>query len=320
MNSTPSSPSSPAYDEFGLFHENASEWEIAYPGPPTVRRERVEFAPGRFVSALVWGETPPELVLLHGGAQNAHTWDTFALALDRPLVAIDLPGHGHSDSMPDVFFSPADFATAVETAIRALAPDAHAVVGMSMGGLTSIALAARAPDLVPVLVLVDVLPSINKERVAPIGEFVRGPESFATFDEILARTMQFNPTRSEASLRRGILHNAVQRDDGSWVWRHQRGWARSSGADGDATDTAAAAVPDYGWLWESLANFEGPTILIYGTTVASIIDDEALAELERRRPDTVTIAVADAGHSIQGDQPVILAQVVSDYLAAVGRG
>ena len=34
--------------------------------------------------------------LIHGGAQNAHTWDTVALALDRPLVALDLPGHGHS--------------------------------------------------------------------------------------------------------------------------------------------------------------------------------------------------------------------------------
>ena len=34
--------------------------------------------------------------------------------------------------------------------------------------------------------------------------------------------MEFNPTRSESSLRRGILHNALQRDDGSWVWRYRR--------------------------------------------------------------------------------------------------
>ena len=34
------------YDEFGMFRQNAEEWEIPYPGPPTVRRERVEFAPG----------------------------------------------------------------------------------------------------------------------------------------------------------------------------------------------------------------------------------------------------------------------------------
>src|SRR5262245_15878391 len=85
------------YDEFSMFHENAAEYDIAYDGPPTVRRERVEVAGDRGISALVWGTEPPEFVLLHGGGQNAHTWDTVALALGRPLVAVDLAGHGHSD-------------------------------------------------------------------------------------------------------------------------------------------------------------------------------------------------------------------------------
>ena len=85
------------YDEFGLFHENAAEYGLPYAGPPAVRRVDVEVSPGRRVSSLLWGTSPPELVLVHGGAQNAHTWDTVALALGRPLLAIDLPGHGHSD-------------------------------------------------------------------------------------------------------------------------------------------------------------------------------------------------------------------------------
>src|SRR6201990_2745238 len=86
-----------AYDEFGLFHENAEEFGLPFERPPEVRREFVPLADGRRSSALVWGDAPPNLVLLHGGAQNAHTWDTVALALGQPLVAIDLPGHGHSD-------------------------------------------------------------------------------------------------------------------------------------------------------------------------------------------------------------------------------
>ena len=130
---TSAGESSAAYDEFGLFHENADEWGLPFAAPPTVRREEIEFAPGRVLSALVWGDGPPELVLLHGGAQNAHTWDTVALALDRPLVAIDLPGHGHSDATEERF-SPRAFAAAVEIAVRALAPEARAVMGMSIGG------------------------------------------------------------------------------------------------------------------------------------------------------------------------------------------
>ncbi len=71
------------YDEFGLFHENAAEYGIPFDGPPDVQRVEVEVDPGRSVSSLLWGARtgPPELVLVHGGAQNAHTWDTVALAL-----------------------------------------------------------------------------------------------------------------------------------------------------------------------------------------------------------------------------------------------
>src|SRR3546814_6820209 len=70
-----------AYDELGLFHENAAEYGLPFDEAPVVRREAVEVEPGRSLSALVWGEGDPEIVLLHGGGQNAHTWDTVALAL-----------------------------------------------------------------------------------------------------------------------------------------------------------------------------------------------------------------------------------------------
>src|SRR6516164_6366970 len=176
------------YDEFGLFRENADEFGIAWHGPPKVRRESVVVTPeGRRLSALVWGDAPPDLVLLHGGAQNAHTWDTVALALDRPLIAIDLPGHGHSDHREEGPFGPRLNAADVGVAVRTLAPDARMVVGMSLGGLTAIALTSEAPDLVRRLVLVDVTPSVDRDKAAPIAQFIAGPESFDSFEEILAR-------------------------------------------------------------------------------------------------------------------------------------
>ena len=60
------------YDEFSMFGDNAAEYDIAYPGPPTVRRESVEVGGGRKMSALVWasraGATDPEIIFIHGGA------------------------------------------------------------------------------------------------------------------------------------------------------------------------------------------------------------------------------------------------------------
>jgi pimeloyl-ACP methyl ester carboxylesterase len=300
------------YDEFSMFHENAAEFGLPYDGPPAVRREEVEVEPGRRLSALVWGEAPPELVLLHGGAQNAHTWDTVALALDRPLVALDLPGHGHSDGGRDGRLDPAGNARDVVTAVRALAPDARGIVGMSLGGATALALAAHAPDLVRSLVLVDITPGVDRRKASSIIAFVNGPESFDSFDDLLARTMAFNPTRSESSLRRGILHNAVQRDDGTWVWRYAR--HRPDRPADSTAEPAEPDVPDFGSLWDVISGLTVPLMLVRGMLPQSVVDDADEAELLRRRPDARVEHVEGAGHSVQGDKPVELAALIDDFV------
>jgi pimeloyl-ACP methyl ester carboxylesterase len=295
------------YDEFGLFHENAEEYGVPWRGQPVVRRESVPVTPdGRRLSALVWGDAPPEVVLLHGGAQNAHTWDTVALALDRPLVAIDLPGHGHSDHRDEGPFGPRLNAADVAVAMRAWAPDARMVVGMSLGGLTAIALTSEAPDLVRRLVLVDVTPGVDRDKAAPIAQFIAGPDSFESFDEILARTIQFNPTRSEASLRRGVLHNAVQRDDGRWIWRYQRPRL----VEQDQMEIPA----DFATLWDDVSEISVPLMLVRGGAAGTVVDDENEAELRRRQPNVRVETVDGAGHSIQGDKPVELARLLDEFL------
>ena len=296
------------YDELSLFHENAEEFGLPYDGPPPVRREAVEVAPGHRLSSLVWGAagTTPEIVLLHGGAQNAHTWDTVAMAIDRPLVAVDLPGHGHSDGGRDGSLGLTSNAADVAAAMRALAPDARCVVGMSLGGITSLVLAARSPELVRSLVLVDVTPGVDGRKASAISAFINGPESFPSFDEILARTVEFNPTRSVASLRRGILHNAEQRPDGSWVWRYARFRALEPGP--------TSARPDFEALWDAVSGLTVPLMLVRGMTSQSVVDDADEAELLRRCPGARIEHVEDAGHSVQGDKPVELAGLIADFV------
>jgi len=294
------------YDEFGLFHQNAEEFGIPWRGDPEVRRANVETPTGA-VSALVWGTGTPEIVLLHGGAQNAHTWDTVALALAVPLVAIDLPGHGHSSHRDDHAYWPSENAIAVEAAVRELAPDARLLVGMSLGGLTALALTDRAPDLVRSLVLVDVTPGVNREKSTAIAQFIDGPEYFASFDEILERTIQFNPTRSETSLRRGILHNAIELPDGRWRWRYDL--PRRGSGEGEE----GRIMPGLDELWDAAARVKVPFLLARGST-SPVVDDEDVAELQRRNPEAEVVVIDGAGHSIQGDRPLELAELLATRL------
>jgi pimeloyl-ACP methyl ester carboxylesterase len=289
------------YDEFGLFHENAEEFGIPWHGAPAVSRVEVDTGRGQRISALRWGEASPEVVLLHGGAQNAHTWDTVALALDRPLVAVDLPGHGHSSHRDDHAYWPAENAIAVEAAVRELAPDARVVVGMSLGGLTAIALTDRAPDLVRELVLVDVTPGVNREKASTIAQFIDGPEYFDSFEQILERTVAFNPTRTESSLRRGIMHNAVPDEAGRWRWRYDL--PRRGSGEGEG----GAIIPGLDSLWDAIERIRVPLTLARGS-LSPVVDDADVAELRRRNPNAEVVDFEGAGHSIQGDRPLELAE------------
>jgi pimeloyl-ACP methyl ester carboxylesterase len=275
---------------------------------------------GRRLSALVWQDRSPELVLLHGGSQNAHTWDTVAMALGRPLLAIDLPGHGHSDgpgNFPEGQLDPHGNAVDVAAAIRQLAPAAKAVIGMSLGGLTAIALAAQAPELVRKIVLVDVLPGIKAQRAQHITDFVTGPGRFASLDELLERTARFNPGRSRSSLRRGILHNAEQQPDGAWVWRwarHRHPAASASPAPVAPGPASPAAGTRYGPLWEALSSITVPLLLARGMRPDSVLADDNERELLRRLPSAQVIHVEEAGHSLQGDAPLELAAIIEHFV------
>ena len=302
------------YNEFGFFHENAGEYGIPYPGPPNVRRETIAMRDGRVMSALVWGKPSPRLAFLHGGAQNAHTWDTVMLALDVPAVCIDLPGHGHSGAVASLATSGDPLegnANDIAEVIKRLAPNVEAIIGMSLGGMTTIALSHHHPDLVKKMVLVDITPGIDGDKTKAITDFVNGPATFDSFDDLLQRTIQFNPSRSVSSLRRGILHNALQKSDGTWVWRYRRD-------DAPPLQEVEGQIrkPNLDVLWNAISAFQNPLMLVRGMRPQSVVSDEDEAELRRRAPHARIEHVVEAGHSVQGDAPLELAALIRDFALA----
>ncbi len=193
---------------------------LGVPLPP-VERLTLPLADGRTLSALRFGSEAPRVTLLHGAGLNAHTWDTTTLALQQPLLAIDLAGHGDSSWRDDVDYTPRTLARDVAAAIEAWTTQPQLVVGQSLGGLTGAALAASRPDLVSEVIIIDITPGIDVTAgPAALREFYAGPTDFASRDELVdkAISLGFGGTRPETE--RGVFLNTRVRADGRVEWKH----------------------------------------------------------------------------------------------------
>jgi pimeloyl-ACP methyl ester carboxylesterase len=295
------------YDEFGMLSQNADEIGLVRDHEPVVTRRSFTVAPGQEVSAIAWGEAEPELVLLHGGGQNAHTWDTLVLALGRPVLAIDLPGHGHSGRRPDRDYGPWRNAEAVAPVIEQAAPRAAAVVGMSLGGVTTIRLAATRLDLVRRAVIVDVSPQVQDSAAAMSRAdrgavaLVAGPPVYDSFEAMAEAAVATSPRRPRSAVERGVRHNSVRLPDGRWTWRY------------DLFGERPAGLADFTALWDDVSAITSPVMLVRGGDSKFVTDDD-VAEFRRRMPGLRSEVVPDSGHAVQSDQPLALARLIEEFV------
>jgi pimeloyl-ACP methyl ester carboxylesterase len=296
-------------DEFALLAENAEQIGATGPLPPVTR---IDSGP---ISALKWGDQAPQVVFLHGGGQNAHTWDTVILGLGVPALAIDLPGHGRSAWREDGDYGPKLNAETLRPILHDWAPTPRLVVGMSLGGLTALRIAATEPALVPELLLVDVTPSaperheqMTKAQMGSVA-LVQGDRAFPSFTAMLDVTVAASPTRSRESLRRGVFHNSKQLDDGTWTWRYD------SFRKGES-DKSEGMPDSFIGLWDDVPSITMPTTLVRGANSFFVNDEDADAFAKGAPGFQRTHIVADSGHSVQGDQPAALVDILRGVLSA----
>jgi pimeloyl-ACP methyl ester carboxylesterase len=285
--------------EFAFLAENARQAGVTGALPEVTRVDSAA------LSALKFGDAAPRVVFLHGGGQNAHTWDTVIIGLGVPALAIDLPGHGRSAWREDGDYGPRLNATAIAPMVRELAGDAELVVGMSLGGLTAMRMAVTAPDLVRTLVMVDVTPSAP-ERHAEMTDaqkgtvaLVQGERTFPSFESMLDVTAAAAPHRNRESLRRGVFHNAKRLDDGTWTWRY------------DSIRTGGG----FERLWDDVPALATPTTLVRGANSFFVNDDDAAAFARTAPGFQRTHIVANSGHSVQSDQPRALIEILRSMLS-----
>jgi pimeloyl-ACP methyl ester carboxylesterase len=110
---------------------------------------------GREVTYRLEGDGPL-IVLVHGMAGSAATWDRVVPSLTErfAVLAFDLPGHGSSAKPVDGDYSLGSFASAVRDLMMSLGLERGTIVGQSLGGGVAMQFAYQFPSRCERLVLV----------------------------------------------------------------------------------------------------------------------------------------------------------------------
>ncbi|QKZ17162.1 alpha/beta fold hydrolase [Streptomyces chartreusis] len=243
----------------------AAEEFADLPNAPVTQRRWVTVATGDHVSGVFWHTQKPTVVLLHDVGSSARAWDEVLLALDRPAVALDLPGHGRSSQRERGDYRPRRLAATLEETARSFTPGGVPVVGFGFGALAAVALKARFPHSVGRLVLVDALPGTLSPglRLWP----ARSPD-FTTREEAAAWLEE----RGAPEAARLAEMETEQAADGTWSWRHHLG----------SLPSEAPTTLDDETLWEQLAAIPFPLLV---RTEGGPLDAVSLDRFRARVPD-----------------------------------
>jgi len=257
---------------------------------------------------LDWGTKGLRPILfLHGGALTAHTWDLCCLALrdEFHCVALDQRGHGDTDWAPDADYSIGAQREDIRGFADRLGFDRFVLVGQSMGAINGLAFAVTHPERLSALVMIDAGPEVRRRGSSRIREFVNGGAKPETLEEIIERALAFNPRRDRQILRRSLMHNLRQQPDGSWSWKYDR--RRFQRLDHDTHLAERRRLAD------DLANVTCPALVVRGAESDVFHQDDA-ERLAKNFPDGRQVAVAQAGHTVQGDNPKDLVAALREFL------
>ena len=237
---------------------------------------------------LLWG-SDPDLVMLHGFSDAALCWSPLVGVLNSTVLAIDARGHGHS-GLDSGDISPVSQAEDVAMVLDALDLQRCTVVGHSMGASTAAALAGARPDLVGALVLEEPSPGGgDPSSRRPVPGWLMHMRSLSLDDAVAWCRAEY----------------PYWPDDELVPWaqaKHQLNLA--------VFDQPKPASPTLASLIQEV---RCPTLLIRGSGLASVLDDQVITDCKAVGSHIETVAIA-AGHNVRRDARTAYTTTVQAWL------
>ena len=249
-----------------------------------------------------WGDpASARAVCLHGITGHGGSWRRLAETrlADHHVVAPDLIGHGSSPYEP-----PWSVAEHLDALLETLGGEPSVWIGHSFGGRLAFELAARHPDAVERLVLLDPALHIDASIALYAAEESREDRSFASFDEGVDRRF-VESMLSRASrdvVADDLAGHLVESEDGRWRYRYSH----------------AGVIASYGEMASAPSPFTAvrvPTLVVLGAD--SYVPYDHLRDAHREALDNLLEVVGvPGGHTLLWDAFEETADAIQTFLAA----
>ena len=234
--------------------------------------------------------TSPALVFLHGAGVDKALWDPQMQALcDRfHCIALDLPGHGNVPAVADV---PAT-AAYVHGRLQQHGIDRYAVVGLSLGGMVALDIAARWPEEVTHLVMIESVPNVTDNSALKfLANAVVG-----LLKLISPRLLAAMPARQMGAISEdagGYLKSALRR-----MTRHGNYAVMKAAMSYDGRN--------------HLPSLQMPTLIMVGEHNRQT--HAGAQEMAARIPGARFVTIPEAGHIANRDAPEFVSSAIRNFV------
>ncbi len=275
------------------------------------RERRITVGDGVSLFVRDWGgpdtATLPVLCL-PGLTRNSRDFDTLASRLaPRRVICPDMRGRGRSDYARDWrSYNPSSYLDDIRQLLSALGVHRVAVVGVSLGGLLGLAIAAAYPTILAGLILNDVGPDIGPRGAGRILAYISRDRPQPDWPAAVAHL-------------RAALPDLALADDEEWL-----SFTRATYREGDDGqlhfdwDIRLARpiidppepVPDLWPLWRAVRKI--PVLAVRGAA-SDILSAETLARMQAEKPDMLAVTVPGTGHCPTLNEPPVR-KAIDDFL------
>lgn len=279
---------------------------VLNPGPAIAQPlDRQATVDGLRIHYLDWGaEGKQPLLLLHGIARVAHTFDHVAPHFrdNYRVIAVDMRGHGDSGWDAKGAYLVEDYVRDIEGLAAQLGLRNIVLWGNSTGGRVAQVFAGLHPELVAAVIVEDVGP----ERPPSISDRVtqrvaREEQGWASAEELLAQVKTAYPRTAEPLLRNFVRHGSKQRADGRIVWKR------------DPAITKGFVPTE---LWASVSKITCPVIYVLGGA-STIVPAQTQEQLRRVLPRVEIVTMPGLGHYPSEEDPAGFLAIADRFLAQV---